>query len=133
MSNEDCAGKIELHTHMLNQHEMTLQQFSSIPEIISSLKLSLDRLNATIERLEEKVQTQSQCKAIHDSLDKLRAEQLMQIRSDNNNMGVKITALETKVCTLEAECNTARGSILFLKWSIPVLVSISIVAAKLIN
>ena len=133
MAFEDCNGKIELHSHMLEQHDKSLQQFAAIPEIIAGLKFSLDRLNATIERLEDRVQTQTQCKAIHEALEKLRNEQLMQLRGDINEMGKKHLVYDAKINALEAECNTAKGSIFLLKWSIPILVSISIAAAKFIN
>jgi len=128
-----CEQAFELHSHMLEQHDKALAQFASIPEIINGLKFSLDRLNDTIDRLEEKAQTQMACKATHDALNSLRGEQLGTIRDTISTQGKSIAALEKKVDANAKEIDELRGAVRFLKWAIPVLVTISIACAKLIN
>ena len=133
MSAAGCEQAFELHSHMLEQHDKALAQFASIPEIINGLKFSLDRLNDTIDRLEEKAQTQMACKATHAALDALRVEQLGTVRDTIQSQGKSIFALEKKVDSNEKEIDELRGAVRFLKWAIPVLVSISVACAKLIN
>ena len=133
MSAAGCEQAFELHSHMLEQHDKALAQFASIPEIINGLKFSIDRLNDTIDRLEEKVQTQAACRATHDALNSLRHEQLATIRSAIVVCEEKLAKMDERGVLAAADRDEMRGAILFLKWSVPVLVTISIAAAKIIN
>lgn len=140
MNTEDYDKMSEKHAYMLDAHDEAIKNLSPLPEVINGLKNSIDRLNDTMNKIEEKAQTQSNCKAIHFALDSLRMEQLTTIRDSIKNQGERIGANEKEIAQqaktigdMRTELDNANGAIRLLKFSLPIVIGIALAFAKFVQ
>jgi len=123
-----CDAAFAKHDYMLKQHDDILTEMRGVPQILAGLKEALAQLNVTISTINNTTQSRTQCEQKHMALDALRLEQLGQVhrRLDEHD------TIEGTVDELKKTVDEMKGVVKFLKWAIPVAVSISPAIASLV-
>lgn len=125
MPPENCSEAFVLHDFQIKQHSEALQRFETIPATLIALNEAVARINLTMDRIEERSQTRSACAETHRALEILRAEQLVVIRK-NIQENVEAIDIHNRLIKVNTdEISEIRGVLKFLKWAIPVAVTIS--------
>lgn len=125
MPPENCSEAFVLHDFQIKQHSEALQRFETIPATLIALNEAVARINTTMDRIEERSQTRSACMETHRALEILRAEQLIVIRKNIEEHAGSLDAQDKLIKVNTDEISEIRGVLKFLKWAIPVAVTIS--------
>ena len=125
MPPENCGDAFALHDFQIKQHTDALQKLDGVPAALTALNESIARMNQTMDRIEDRAQTQAACAETHRSLETLRAEQLVVIRRNIQDNADAIDAHTEQIKDNTDEISEIRGVLKFLKWAIPIAVAIS--------
>ena len=125
MPPENCGDAFALHDFQLKQHAETLQKLDGVPAALNALNEAIARINQTMDRIDAKAQTQAACVETHRALETLRSEQLVVLRKNIQDNAEEVEAHDALIKTNTDEISEIRGVLKFLKWAIPIAVTLS--------
>ena len=125
MPPENCGDAFALHDFQIKQHTEALQRLDEVPAALKALNESIARINQTMDRIDAKAQTQAACAETHRALETLRAEQLVVIRKNIQQNADAIDDHTEQIKDNTDEISEIRGVLKFLKWAIPIAVTLS--------